>query len=429
MKYALAALVATGILSNALYAQETGWSETRFHRVYLRNGNFVDGHLLQDQNNWIILKVPTGELGVAKHDIERDSTGRLHVEFIKIRSYKEPAPIVEIKKAEPVGAKTEEIVNADMTKAAVPKKTRKDAAPGTLPALLNELGESENKAEVVKSIMAFGKEGRLTLAESLHDFDESSVVNALNALVQAKDTDTLPALRAALSDENPVVRGNVAKALGTMGDGSDLRRIQALLSDPDPRARIGAISALGKLKDEESFSAIAKSLVSSDAPLRQVALDTLTLLANEYNRKDDLRRAMVDALEQTQGETRSDLIRLAGKSKDKEFVDPLARLLSERDPETRAFVIAALSDLDARDMKDQLVQLVDVEREYWPRIQLAQAVERMKATAAIASLIEWLRDSDDNIRIAAARALKGLSGQNLGVSYQAWSDWWSVAKR
>ena len=160
-----------------------------------------------------------------------------------------------------------------------------------------------------------------------------------------------------------------------------------------------------------------------------MALDTLTLLANEYNRKDDLRRAMVDALEQTQGETRSDLIRLAGKSKDKEFVDPLARLLSERDPETRAFVIAALSDLDARDMKDQLVQLVDVEREYWPRIQLAQAVERMKATAAIASLIEWLRDSDDNIRIAAARALKGLSGQNLGVSYQAWSDWWSVAKR
>jgi hypothetical protein len=70
------------ILALLLALQDQGWTETRFHRVHLRNGNFVDGHLLANEPEAVTLRVKTGEL-----EISRDLV--LKVEHMRIRSFEE----------------------------------------------------------------------------------------------------------------------------------------------------------------------------------------------------------------------------------------------------------------------------------------------------------------------------------------------------
>jgi len=54
-----------------LVAQEITWVETRFHRVHLQNGNFIDGHVLQVTNSDVLLKLPVGEMMIRKDTVDR----------------------------------------------------------------------------------------------------------------------------------------------------------------------------------------------------------------------------------------------------------------------------------------------------------------------------------------------------------------------
>ena len=52
MKHSMIAAAALVVLvaSSGLQAQDGSWVETRFHRVHLLNGNFIDGHLIGESD-------------------------------------------------------------------------------------------------------------------------------------------------------------------------------------------------------------------------------------------------------------------------------------------------------------------------------------------------------------------------------------------
>lgn len=437
MRKTLFAAAILGSLASAVPAQDGTWSETRFHRVHLRNGNFIDGRLVQDTNAMVVLKLPSGEFGIRKDQVARDHDGRLRVEFVKMRTFHEAPRIVKVKAADPAAA-----AEAPSEAEALKKKAKRASddplvAPPTgtkgeqMVQLLERLKAAppEKKSPLAQSIMAFGKEGAVFLAGSLVSLDDAGVASAAFALGQAKEPETLPVLRGLVDHRSPTVRSCVAEALGVMGDSSDLIRLRSMVKDPDAWVRASVISTLGRVKDRDSFGPIGRALLDADAFVRKQAMEALTSLSGQFDLKDDYRRALSDALESSSGAVKADLIRGAGASRDKGMSRPLIRLLTDDDPLIRAHTITALCDLDAKDATDQIVHLFTTERDYWPRVQLAAAADKMRLTVAIEHLIGWLLDRDQNIQLAASRALRSLTGQNLGVNAVAWADWWSKSKR
>src|SRR5579863_5052333 len=80
-----------------LHAQQDGvWVETNFNRVHLRNGAYIDGHLLSETPHSIAMNIVSGEMNIRKDMIERDDRGRLRIEMIKMRSYKELPKLADV---------------------------------------------------------------------------------------------------------------------------------------------------------------------------------------------------------------------------------------------------------------------------------------------------------------------------------------------
>src|SRR5258708_18777177 len=83
------------VLGSRLAAlQQDGWSETSFHRIHLRNGNFIDGKVISDKPGEVILLLKSGELTVRRDQIDQ-------VEIVKMRSWNEKPIILESKNKPP----------------------------------------------------------------------------------------------------------------------------------------------------------------------------------------------------------------------------------------------------------------------------------------------------------------------------------------
>ena len=84
-----------------------------------------------------------------------------------------------------------------------------------------------------------------------------------------------------------------------------------------------------------------------------------------------------------------------------------------------------LAAMGSSDAADALLVRLRVEREYWPRIQVAEAIRTLRLRAAIPDLLGWLDDEDSNIQMAATRSLRELTGQSFGLDRARWHAWWS----
>src|SRR5579862_5205103 len=86
-------LIAAGILigaSGLSWGQDVPWTETRFHRVFLRNGNVIDGQLIASSEKGLVLAVRSGEFKVPAEQID-------HVELVRMRSAQDkPKPLATL---------------------------------------------------------------------------------------------------------------------------------------------------------------------------------------------------------------------------------------------------------------------------------------------------------------------------------------------
>jgi HEAT repeat protein len=106
----------------------------------------------------------------------------------------------------------------------------------------------------------------------------------------------------------------------------------------------------------------------------------------------------------------------------------VARYLSDPAAAVRAQAALALSRIEAPEAAELLLERLEVERDYWPRVQLAGAVQALKLKKAVDPLLTWMEDEDQNIRMAAVRALRQITGQSFGMDRDKWVAWWQNAR-
>jgi len=434
MKKALRIWTTVATMAAAMGAQaqdSSNWVETRFERVYLANGNFIDGHLIEESARLLTFKIVGGEIAIRKDMVQRNPSGKLRVELVKIRSYKDPIALQPTKTAK---AAPSEDLNPKKTE--TPPKVASEVESETVELKGSGIeqvaqakaelasGSPARKKGVIEALGRGGPQAAAFLAELLLVVEDDLVLPVSQSLQSTQDPAVVAMIRAALASDRAVVREQALLLVGGKGTAKeDGPLVRGMLGDREVSVRGAAISAVRMLADFEAFDQVAEFVMEPNATLRSKALATLTDLAQKGGLTQKLVETYIKAIRQSQDQVRMDLIVEASKMGVKELGGVLSQLTQDREPIVRAHAIMGIGKINSPEYKPLILELLVTEREYWPRVQLAGAVQAMNLDAGIDKMIEWLSDEDSNIRSAALRALRTITRMNFGGDRESWANW------
>jgi HEAT repeat protein len=419
--------IVLAVMTAPLYAQEGKWVETRFERVHLRNGNFIDGHLIRESEKLVILDVVGGEMAIRKDMIERNSKGNLRVELVKMRSYKEAPRLAETtvprKPLAEIFASAEAPVAASVPSEVVTLTGTVAEQLEQAKAVLKE-GSPARKQGAIEALTKAGPEAAPFLAELLAVESDDLLPGVSLALQILKEPGVLPKIRALFGSDRASVREQAVMVMGAIGSSrDDSSSVRALLRDSESKVRASAMITLKRMGDYDAFDDIAEFLTNPDDNVRSKALAALEDFAQKGGLTQKYAEALAKGMEQSSGQVRNGLLVEAAKLGAKELGPILSRMVTDSEPMVRAHAIMGIGKINSPEYAQLILDRFEAEREYWPRVQLAGAAQAMKLDGALDKLIEWLSDEDTNIRAAALRALRGITRLNLGVERDIWQDW------
>lgn len=408
------ALAAFGLSASTLSAQEEK-VEVRFTRVYLTNGNVVDGQLVGRTRTGVTLRFSGGDLTIPDGQVSRVET----IVFSDRREVAKPPPpstekAQRVSIPEPPGNPTE---------ASASVQSRVDD-------LLRTLGMvgQEQKHVIAKSLSGLGKEATPYLLGRFESLDVESRGFVFELLLEQKDPSTLAAVRKLLGSKQATVRVQAAQLLASLGDSSQADSLRGLLEDKDSRVRGAATDALAALGDRGSFDAIAALCKDSNAATRRKAIAACVRLAKKFEMQDRWAHDLKELLDETRGEMRSDLVCALGQTGSRDAARGVILFLGDESSEVRAAVVGALADLGAKEEADALVRQMDSEKDKWVRLRMATTAQRLRLVQAVPDLIEWLDDPDSEIKAASLAGLGEITSQNFGQDKAKWAAWWARLK-
>lgn len=396
--------------------QEPDWVEIRFHRVHLRNGNFIDGQLLKDVPKEVVIKIKSGEMGIRRDLIDR-------VEIIKIRSINEKPVVKQTpKRIEGIPQIPDVPPPALTTPAEI--RARVDAI-----LMKYRLLKGEEKGPLpVDDFAKMGEEAAAYMAARLPEMDGSLQQPVAILLSTLKSPKAISVLEGHTSHQNPVIRILAATALGLMGEAEKMKYLRPLLKDPDAGVRKTVVGLLSSVEPFDWFEPMGELCLDPDKEVRAHALSIAGRLATKHDKKEEFTRLLVGSLSRADAGAKADIAATIGGMGVPGNWAFLAPLLRDGEAIVRASAAMALSNLGAAESGPDLVAQLPVERDHWTRVHLAGAVQRLRLPKAIEPLIDWLGDPADEIRKVAGVTLQSITGQSFGADREKWTAWFESTK-
>lgn len=424
MKSMLCALaVAVWTLPASAWAQDP-FTEVRFHRVHLRNGNVVDGQLLRQTAKEIVLLLRGGEISIRMDQVD-------HLELVKMKTLNDKPIILETPKVTSVMV-GEALKEAPKIRRAPPTtQVKLDAqTEQAVAAALDDYAKAdvEMKQTVLNRLSQMGSPVRVYLASLVPTFDREQIPVVLSTLAQSKDAALVPAISALLENADPTLRVHGAMALGALGDISAVPSLGPLVKDKDPSVRAAAVTALAILRSPDAIDVLLPAIMDPDRETRTRALATLYDLANQASRQRELSDAVASALAKSDGDVRLDLITAMGKISNASSWNILSTYLRDDSAAVRQAAATSLAQIAAPDSASAVAAAVEGEKTASVQVALCRAVQKLNILAAGGSLIRWLEEGNQDVKSAALTTLGSLAGQSLGTDPAAWKAWWEKAK-
>jgi HEAT repeat protein len=415
---------------------QDGWVETTFHRVFLKNGNFIDGHIVKQSPLSVTLQLmKAGEMSIKVDMIDR-------IEFVKMRSVQEAPkreslrpPGVDPQRpliAPPVNPRTDAPptppVSSDRsTKLRLPEELYRPRDDTRIKAdvILHavEAADIESRDQIALKLKDVGGDVAPYLASLLEQSSRDLGLQILQVLFRMKDPQAVPVILELLRSPNSVLRGQSAALLAETQGTESLKSLGGLLKDEDPAVRQTLVTLIQRHGTGEAVDTIAPLLVDPDRDVRTRAQGVILDLAQKFNRLDRLAALLGGAIDFASPRLRPELLAMLGKSHLPDTWRIAQAHLSDDDPEARRAAAGALGALGEADSGNAVLSQIARERDDFVRPALADAAQRLKIMSAIPYLIDWL-DGTPDVKTSALRALQVLSGTSLGADRQVWDEWW-----
>jgi len=404
---------ALGAVAFPAGAAQDRFTETRFHRVHLRNGNFVDGALVRQDVRGVVLKLKVGEMTIRQDQID-------HVELVKLRSIADKPEITKPVKP-PIGVIDRPPVTPDPTAT----KSTPEAVRKRVDEMLRvlKLSKNDNDTLSVDELSGLGEEAAAYLAARLPDLEAKLQMHAASALGALKSPKATGILEQHLKHSAPLVRAYASQALASMGEQEKLRYLPKMLQDPDAGVRRNTIGMLGGVEDRDWYTPVSDLIMDRDDEVRRQALHISRQLAARHGMDEEYMNLLVGNLGRASGTVRADVIAgISGLGKQDAWKS-IAPYLRDSDSGVRAAAALGIMNLGPTDAAGDIVDALVLERDRLARVYLAGAAQKLKAAKAVEPLVEWMNDPDQDIRRIASLALQTITGQNFGLDAGKWAEW------
>ena len=197
-----------------------------------------------------------------------------------------------------------------------------------------------------------------------------------------------------LTEAAPVSRALVAIEIVRHVDLAELPEVQAALrstlSHASAEVRVAAIEAVAALGDREALPKLERAALDPDPMVAASAIRGVTLL-----RRDEL-----------------------------PWRQRLLQLAHSRLPAQRLAAVAALADSGVPAATPLLLELL-LNESWVMREQAARGLGQIRTAAAIAPLIERVAQDRRRVRVAAAAALRRITGMPFQDNERDWRRWWA----
>jgi len=400
------------------FAQDAKMVETRFHRVHLKNGNFVDGALLRESDQEVILKLRDGEFTIRRHLVDR-------VEFVKMRSVeyvRRPEPPKEAAPGKKGIAlmKEEPLPDPQASRAALPAGVA-EALGAKVTAILSRLAKAEavHKHDVARELLSAGDGAGACVSALLDTCDEEDLPYVELVLKKMKDRACVEPLSKQLESKRAEVRKVGVSVLGVLGRKGALNQVRGRLEDEDARVREAAVGALEASDDWTVLKPMARRVADLDENVRKRASAAAHALAKKFGLLGDLKDELLSHLDNTRGDPKAEVASALLKLADTGLTDTFLKLLEDDTPSVRAVAAKALALPEA---EEALLRLLSVERDGRVKVELAGSLGRLKSGKGEATLLLWLEDREREVRVAAAGALRRITGRVHDVDHEGCSE-------
>jgi len=387
-------------------------SEIRFHRIHLRNGNFIDGKVTADKPNEVIVMMAAGEMAIRRDQIDR-------VEVVKMKSYNDKAIILDTPKSKKDDSATPR--SGKVVEVNTPEQVKRKVDIMIL-RVKSATGEREfNAAE----LQPLGDEGTAYLASKSPTLELKMLDAVAQAVINIKPgPKTVEVLEALLDNSVPAVRAMALTCLVVSGGASEQAKyIRPQLKDKDPRVRETALGMLGAVDDDAWFDAICDLCSDPDKEVRTRALRIGRAIATKHSTQEQFSRVMVGNVRHNDVGVRTDAIAMLGGLGQRESWRQVAPMLDDTESLVRAQAAQTLMILGSPECGDAVVAAMGRERDKWARTYLAGAAQKLLIQKADAPLVAWLSDPDEDIRKLAEVTLKAIFSENFGSDAGKWQTW------
>jgi len=406
-------LLALSLLAAASPAQSQDQpTEIRFHRVYLRNGNFIDGKLIADKPGEVILRMAPGEMAIRRDQIDR-------VELIRMRSYNDKPIILDKPKEKNPQVP---VTNTAPPTTNTPEQVKRKVDMMILKVQATSGGEKEFN---LLELQPLGDEGTAYLVSKAPNLDLKTLDAIAQAVINIKPgPKTNQVLEELLSNPVPSVRGLALTVLSVSGgDQAKLKYVRAQLTDANPRVRETALGLLGSVEDEDWFAPICDLCGDTDKEVRNRALRIARAIATKNSIQDRFVRVMTGYINHSDSGVRSDAVAMLGGLGQRDSWRYVTPLLDDSETSVRSQAAQTLMMLGVPESGEAIVAAMNREQDKWTRIYLAGAAQKMLLQKADAPLVTWLSDPDSEIKKLAEVTLKAIFAENFGSDASKWQTW------
>lgn len=397
---------ASGLASGQESAE---WRDT--HRIFLRNGNTVEGRLEKSSDPKFVALSYTHNIRVAIKAVDI-----VKIEVITIRASGRPVKQVD-----------------------VPNRFRPESEDENSPPPAKDAGTRDLDPDLMRLVERPTPQGVELLVSRLEDLKEEHRNRVLEALRTMSSEEPIePFLRKGLRSVHPDVRESTIRILSARRDVSSLHTFATLARDKAAVVRAAAAEALGNIGDESHLKVLAEASMDRELSVRAPAIVAARNIAGRVSAWEELGNLWLDRVRGGTDSARGDLamaltsiVSKAGSDVADRTRQALAELITHRSREVRVRAIIGMAELKDDRSAETVRSLIDGESVPELQAEMCNTLSKigLSSPAIIGTLIELLRSSNAPVRTEAERALKKLTGQfGFDSGYDTWAEWYNRKK-
>ncbi|MCG6887876.1 MAG: HEAT repeat domain-containing protein [Proteobacteria bacterium] len=216
-----------------------------------------------------------------------------------------------------------------------------------------------------------------------------------------KSTVARDALLRLIYDDNKQVRSNALESISTFEVPIATRQIVPLLKDPDLNIQAKAIDTLTKIRDPELIPQLIEILQDDAEYIRRAAVEILNLIGDESAIKD-----LLNAIRDKDWWVKARAADALGTIGGPKVVDAVLKLINDEDEFLRRTAVEILNSVKDERAVSYLISALKDE-DWWVRERAADALGNLGDKKAVPALVEMMQTQPEST-VVAIKALSQL---------------------